>query len=241
MHTPPQTLPLLQNHLLQRLPRALIARLRARAEPVHLLRSDILWEPGEASRHVFFPVEAVVSLSTRAGGHGWLEVGLIGREGLVGTHRVLGVAVAPWRAEVLGAGLAWRLDAASLQAAMSSSLPMRRVLLRYVQVCMQQLAVAVACQHNHRIGPRLARRLLMNDDRAHGTAFPLTHEFLAGVLGVRRVGITVAAGLLQRAGLISYRRGDLTVLDRAGLERMACSCYASDLRHYAQLLAGKGK
>lgn len=237
----PQSVPLDQNLLLRGLPRACLARLRSQAEPVHLLRSAILWEPGQPTRHVYLPVEAVVSLATRVDGHGWLEVGLIGREGLVGTHRVLGVAVAPWRAEVLVAGLAWRLDAASLIAEMSSSPPLQRVLQRYVQVCMQQLAVAVACQRYHRIGPRLARRLLMNQDRAHGAAFPVTHEFLAGVLGVRRVGVTVAAGLLQQAGLISYHRGDLTVLDRTGLERMACSCYASDVRDYAQLLAGRLK
>lgn len=163
-------------------------------------------------------------------------VGMVGREGLLGAHLALGVSKAPLRALVQGPGRAWRIGAAAFRAELARSTPLQRGLGRYLYVLMAQLAAATACLRFHQISPRLARWLLMSQDRTHADHFHVTHEFLACMLGVRRVGVTAAAGALQHAGLIEYRRGELKVLDRAGLEAAACGCYAADRRTYDELL-----
>jgi len=162
---------------------------------------------------------------------------MVGREGMLGAQLVLGVATAPLHALVQGPGEAWRITTADFQRELARSSALQRGLNRYIYVLMSQLAASAACQRFHLIGPRLARWLLMSQDRAHGDSFRVTHEVLALMLGVRRVGITTAASDLQRNGLIEYHRGDLTVLDRGGLEAMACGCYAADRQAYAELLS----
>jgi CRP-like cAMP-binding protein len=149
---------------------------------------------------------------------------------------VLGVRVAPLHGVVQGTGAAWRIETAAFERELLASEALQRGLHLYIQVLMTQLAASAACLRFHMIGPRMARWLLMTQDRAHSDAFPVTHEFLSYMLGVRRVGITIAAGVLQRAGLIEYHRGELKVLDRKGLEAAACSCYASDRRAYSDLI-----
>jgi len=187
-------------------------------------------------RHVYFPTEGFISLLTVASGTHGLEVGMVGSEGLLGAHIVLGVAAAPQRALVQGAGSALRIEWRACRAELARSPALQRALGRYVYVLMAQQASAAACLRFHEIGPRLARWLLMSQDRARSATFLITHEFLAYMLGVRRVGVTRAAGTLQRAGLVEYHRGALTVLDRAGLEDAACGCYAEDSHAYAALL-----
>jgi Crp-like helix-turn-helix domain len=142
----------------------------------------------------------------------------------------------PRHALVQGQGAARRIGVRAFRNELARSPALQRLLNRYVYVLMTQLASSAACLRFHSIGPRLARWLLMSQDRAHSETFRVTHEFLSYMLGVRRVGITAAAGVLQRGGLINYRRGELTVLDRGGLEAAACSCYAADLRVYTELL-----
>jgi len=186
--------------------------------------------------HVYFPTQGFISLLTVAHRTPGLEVGMVGREGMLGAHLVLGVATAPLRALVQGAGSALRIEWNACRAELSRSPALQRALGRYVYVLMAQQASSATCLRFHPIGPRLARWLLMTQDRARSATFRITQEFLAYMLGVRRVGITVAAGSLQRAGLIEYRRGALTVLDRAGLEGAACTCYAGDQRTYDALL-----
>ena len=225
-----------QNHLLELLPRGERARLLALSEPVDLVLSTVLCEPKRPTRHVYFPVDGFISLVTTIEAHPGLEVGMVGREGMLGMQLVLGVARTPWRAVVQGAGSAWRIDAVHFRAELENSAALRRLLLRYVQVRLLQLTRAAACLRYHLIGQRLARWLLMSNDRAHQAQFHVTHEFLAYMLGVRRVGVTMAAGALQRDGLIHYRRGELTVVDRAGLERASCSCYDNDCHTYTDLL-----
>ena len=225
-----------ENHLFELLPRSDRGRLRALAEPVQLVLSGVLCEPQRPTHHVYFPVDGFISLVTTIEAHPGLEVGMVGREGMLGMQLALGVARTPWRAVVQGAGSAWRIDAGRFRAEIDSSLALRRLLLRYVQVRLLQLTGAAACLRYHLIGQRLARWLLMTNDRAHQAQFHVTHEFLAYMLGVRRVGVTMAAGTLQRAGLIHYRRGELTVVDRAGLERASCSCYGRDSHTYTDLL-----
>ena len=166
-----------------------------------------------------------------------LEVGMVGREGMLGSQLSLGVGAAPLHALVQGPGPAWRLETGAFNAELECSAALRREIGRYVYVLMTQLATSAGCARYHEIGPRLARWLLMSQDRAHARTFHMTQEFLGYMLGVRRVGITEAAGALQRAGLIEYQRGRLTVLDRAGLEAEACNCYAADRKSYAELLS----
>ena len=224
------------NRLIERLPRRDRARLLARCTPHDLVLSDVLCEPGKPMSHVYFPTEGFISLLTVASGTHGLEVGMVGSEGLLGAHVVLGVATAPQRALVQGAGSALRIEWRACRAELAQSPALQRLLGRYVYVLMAQQASAAACLRFHEIGPRLARWLLMSQDRARSATFAITHEFLAYMLGVRRVGVTRAAGGLQRAGLVEYHRGALTVLDRGGLEASACGCYAEDSHAYAALL-----
>ena len=225
-----------ENHLIELLPRTDRRRLLALCEPVELQLAEVLCEPGALLRHVVFPIGGFVSLVALVDGSPGLEVGMVGREGMLGTQLALGVAAAPWRAVVQGEGTAWRIGAAAFRVELARSPALKRGLDRYIHVLMAQLATSAACLRFHQIGPRLARWLLMSQDRAHADRFRVTQEFLAYMLGVRRVGITAAAGALQREGLIEYHRGDLTVLDRPGLEGAACTCYSTDRQTYADLL-----
>ena len=226
-----------QNRLIELLPRKERQRLLALCEPVELVFADVLCEPGEITRYVYFPVDGFISLLTQIGGRPALEVGMVGREGMLGVQLSMGVRVAPLHALVQGSGLAWRLGASAFKRELAHSAALRNQMNRYAYVLMKQLAASAACLRFHEIGPRLARWLLMSHDRAHRDSFHITHEFLAYMLGVRRVGITRAATELQRAHHIEYHRGALTVLDRPGLELAACSCYASDQQTYSDVLA----
>jgi CRP-like cAMP-binding protein len=225
-----------ENHLIELLPRADRRRLLAICEPVDLVLSEVLCRSGERTRCVYFPIDATVSLVTPIDGKPVLEVGMIGREGMVGAQVILGVMTAPLHTVVQGAGKAWSVPSLPFRRELARSAPLRRCLDRYIYVLMSQFAVSAACLRFHLIGPRLARWLLMTQDRAHADGFYVTHEFLAYMLGVRRVGITGAASALQRAGLIEYRRGELVVMNRRGLEAAACECYATDQKSYAALL-----
>ena len=224
------------NDLIEALPRSDRRRLLAISEPVYLVLSEILCEPTDAIQHVYFPTDGFISLITPMAGHLGLEVGMVGREGMVGAHLALGVAASPLRALVQGSGAAWRVPAADFRIELARSAALQRGLNRYVYVLMAQLATSAACQRFHPIGPRLARRLLMSQDRAAADTFHVTQEFLAYMLGVRRVGVTAAASAMHRSGLIEYKRGELTVLDRPGLEAAACSCYHADQQSYAAVL-----
>jgi CRP-like cAMP-binding protein len=225
-----------ENHLIELLPGKERRRLLTLCEPVELTLSEVLCESGKRTRHVYFPISATISLVTPIDGKPALEVGMVGQEGMVGAQLVLGVTTTPMHAVVQGSGKVWRVAASPFRKELARSSALRRCLNRYLYVLMSQFAVSAACLRFHLIGPRLARWLLMTQDRAHADSFHVTHEFLAYMLGVRRVGITAAAGSLQRDGLIRYRRGELVVLNRRGLEAAACGCYAADQKSYAELL-----
>ena len=225
-----------QNHLIELLPRQDRLRLLALCEPVQLVFAEVLCEPGQRTRYAYFPVDGFVSLLAQIDGKPVLEVGMVGREGMLGIQLLLGVTTVPLHALVQGTGAAWRIGIVAFRRELARSAALRRILDRYAYVLMTQLAASAACLRFHEIGPRLARWLLMSHDRAHNDSFRVTHEFLAYMLGVRRVGVTRAAAALQRHKRIEYRRGALTVLDRAGLEAASCTCYAADRSSYADLL-----
>jgi CRP-like cAMP-binding protein len=229
-------LAIVDNQLISLISRTERLTLLGLCEKVPLVLSEVLWEPGDETRYVYFPVEGFISLIAIVNGSPALEVGMVGREGMLGAHAVLGVVNAPVRAVVQGQGWAWRVATDVFRNQLAVSPSMRHVLDRYVAVLMSQLTTSATCLRYHEVGPRLARWLLMSQDRARSDRFRMTQEFLAFMLGVRRVSITTAASLLQREGLIEYNRGNLQVLDRAGLEQTACGCYAIDRKGYADLL-----
>lgn len=226
----------IDNHLIGMLPSTERRRFLAKCEPVLLHISQVLGEPGVSMHSVYFPVDGFISLVAPVKDHLGLEVGMVGREGMLGIQLALGVQTPSLQAIVQGPGAAWRMGAAQFRAQLALNTHLRSVLHRYACALMAQLASSAACLRFHPIGPRLARWLLMSQDRAHADSFHVTHEFLSWMLGVRRVGITAAAGGLQRAGLIEYHRGNVTVLNRDGLEKAACCCYSADLLAYADLL-----
>ena len=215
----------IENSLLAAIPRKEYRRLLAGLEPVTLIFGQVLYEPGETIRHVYFPNKSLVSLLTLADGHLALEVGLIGREGMVGIPLVLGHTVSSVRALVQGTGMAMRMAATQFQKEFRLSAPLQRELYRYIHTLMSQISQTAACNRFHVVEMRLARWLLMTHDRVKSDHFRMTHEFLAHMLGVRRVGVTKAAHALQKQKLIRYSRGDITILDRDGLVAAACECY----------------
>lgn len=225
-----------ENRLIELLPRSDRRHLLSVAEPVTLALGEVLCQRGASMRHVYFPIDGFISLVTAVDGHASLEVGMVGREGMLGAPLALGVGAAPWRSLVQGEGSAWRIGVAPFRRELAASTALRHGLHRYLFVLLAQLATSAACMRFHEIGPRLARWLLMTQDRVHADRFAVTHELLASMLGVRRVGVTLAAGGLQRRGLIEYHRGRVGVLDRAGLEAAACSCYVADRQGYRERL-----
>ena len=225
------------NRLLQALPRRESQQLLAACEAVELGFGEVLYEPNAVIRYVYFPTDSFISLMIPVDRTANLEVGLVGNEGMLGEPLVLGVEVSRLRALVQGAGPAWRIKAVKFARLLDRSPTLRPALHRYVQVRMTQLAQAAACTRFHVLEERLARWLLMTQDRAHMDEFHMTHQFLAYMLGVRRVGVTNAANSLQKRKLIRYHHGEVKILDRAGMERAACACYKADRETYDELLA----
>lgn len=215
----------IDNALLAALPRAEYRRVRALLEPVTLRFGEVLHEQGASIAHVYFPNDSLVSLLTLVDRHLALEVGLVGREGMVGVAYAMGIDTTPFRALVQGTGTAMRMKAPAFRRELNGSVPLQREVHLYAHALMAQVAKTAACNRFHVVQERLARWLLMTRDRMRSDRFRLTHEFLANMLGVRRVGVTKAAHALRQRKLIAYSRGNITIVDGRGLEAAACSCY----------------
>ena len=226
------------NRLLAALPNSDRRRILASCEAVELAVADVLYAPWEPLNCIYFPTSGVISLSMPSGDSTTFEVGLVGAEGVLGVALVLEADMSPERAVVHGAGAALRMDAASLRSELRRNAPLRSEIDRYVQIRMTQLAQSAICAHFHLLESRLARRLLMTQDRARTNSFSVTQEVLAARLGVRRVGVTKAASALQKRRLIQYSRGDITVLDRRGLMAASCRCYKADRDSFARIAGG---
>lgn len=229
------------NRLLAALPADERERFLAACTPVELVFGSVLHEEGERMRHVYFPIASFISMLATVDDHSVLEVGMIGDEGVCGYGLALGSDVAPLRALTQGAGAAWRMRASMFRRCLDDMPPLRRVVNRYIHVHLRELARTAACARFHVVEKRLARWLLMSADRAHSSAFYVTQDFLAFMLGVRRVGVTTAAGVLQSRGLIRYRRGNVVILDRDRLEAASCSCYRSDLESYRRSMSAHAR
>jgi len=223
------------NLLLSALPSKDREQLIAKCEFIELDLGEVLYCIGEPMTQVYFPTGSFISVRAPSDGKGNLEVGLIGDEGMLGITLMLDINVAPFQALVQGSGYALRLSTTSFNRTFEQSIALQRVLKSYLYVSMSQLAQTSVCTRYHVIEARLARWLLMAQDRARTDHFHVTHELIASILGVRRVGITSAANSLQQQKLISYRRGDITIIDRTGLEAVACKCYRVDKEIYERI------
>ena len=214
------------NRLLAALPQNEYKRLLPRLKSVNLVLGEELYESGDAIRYVYFPNDSIISLISEVSETSWLEVGMVGNEGMAGLSVFMGVGWSPTHALVQGSGTAMRMSSASIRTEANRLGSLHRLLHRYSHSLLTQVAQSSACNRFHLVDARLARWLLMTNDRLGATEFPLTQEFLSSMLGVRREGVSKAAGALQAANLIRYSRGMITLLNRRGLEAKSCECYA---------------
>ena len=225
-----------QNYLLTVLPADEYARLFPYLELVFLPLGTVLYEPGVQLRHAYFPTTAIVSLLYVMENGASAEIAVIGNEGVVGISLFMGGETTTNRAVVQSAGHAYRLKRQLLKDEFEHVVPMQHLLLRYTQALLTQMAQTAVCNRHHSLDQQLCRWLLLSLDRLPLNELVMTQELIANMLGVRREGVTEAAGNLQRAGLIKYHRGHITVLDRAGLEARACECYAVVKQEFDRLL-----
>ena len=225
-----------QNRLLAALPEAQISHWLPHLEPVDMVRGKVLYESGRKLTHVYFPTTAIVSLLYVMEDGASAEIAMVGREGIVGISLFMGGGSTPSRAVVQSAGDGFRLEAQRMMREFNRAGAVMHLLLRYTQALITQMAQTSVCNRHHSLDQQLCRLLLLSLDRAQSNELSMTQELISNMLGVRREGVTAAAGRLQDAGLIRYRRGHITVLDRARLEERTCECYAVVKREYDRLL-----
>jgi CRP-like cAMP-binding protein len=224
------------NQLLAALPPAEFQRLLPNLEPLEMALGMVLYESGSTMNHVYFPTTSIISLLYVMQDGASAEIGVVGSEGIVGISLFMGGGSTPSRAVVQSAGRGLRLKSATIKEAFEESGAVLHLMLRYTQALITQMAQTAACNRHHSLDQQLCRWLLMTLDRMQGAEIVMTQELMANMLGVRREGVTESALKLQRAGLIRYARGHISVLDRAGLEHRSCECYAVVKREYERLL-----
>jgi len=228
-----------QNHLLAALPVAEWERWLPALEPIDMPLGEVLYESGVAMTHVYFPTTSIVSLLYVMEDGASAEIAVVGNEGIVGVSLFMGGETTPSRSVVQSAGQGFRMRGQLLKEEFNRSGPVLHLLLRYTQALITQMAQTAVCNRHHSLDQQLCRWLLLSLDRLQGPELVMTQELIANMLGVRREGVTEAALSLQRAGLINYKRGHITVVDRAGLEQRTCECYAVVKKEYDRLLPVK--
>ena len=224
-----------QNHLLAALPAAELERLAPHLELIHMPLGDVLCESGGRLHYVYFPTSAIVSLHYILENGASSEIAGVGNEGMLGTSLFMGGETTPSWATVQTAGYGYRLKAALLLQEFNHAGPVQRLLLRYTQALIMQISQTAVCNRHHTIEQQLCRWLLLTLDRLNSQELTMTQELIASMLGVRREGITEAAGKLQNASIIRYRRGHIMVLDRSGLETHVCECYSVVKKEFDRL------
>jgi len=227
------------NHLLNALPPDDFKRLAPHLDHRHLKLGDVLYEPGTAMRHVYFPTTAIVSLLYVMEDGASAEIGIVGNEGILGISLFMGGETTPSRAVVQSEGYGYRMKAQLLKDEFSRFGAMMQLLLRYTQALITQMSQTAVCNRHHTVDQQLCRWLLLSLDRLASNELTMTQELIANMLGVRREGVTEAAGKLQKAGLINYRRGKIAVLDRLGIEERSCECYEVVKKEFERLLPYK--
>ena len=225
-----------QNQLLAALPEAEWERLLPQLEPLEMTLGTVLYESGSNLTHVYFPTTSIISLLYVMEDGASAEIAVVGHEGIVGISLFMGGGSTPSRAVVQSAGMGFRLKADMLMHEFNRSGPVMHLLLRYTQALITQMSLTAACNRRHALEQQLCRWLLLTLDRLPGNELLMTQELIASMLGVRREGVTEAAGRLQRAGIINYRRGHITVLEREGLNARVCECYDVVKREFDRLL-----
>src|SRR5512132_2186835 len=225
-----------QSHLLAALPAAEFDRLSPHLELVPMPLGEALYESGGHLNHVYFPTTSIVSLLYVLADGASAEIAVVGNEGILGISLFMGGETTPSRAVVQSAGYGFRLKAQLLQQEFNRAGPVQHLLLRYTQALITQMAQTAVCNRHHSVEQQLCRWLLLSLDRLSSSELIMTQELIANMLGVRREGVTEAAGHLQAAGLIRYQRGKITVIDRRGLERRSCECYQVVKREFDRLL-----
>jgi CRP-like cAMP-binding protein len=226
-----------QNRLLAALPAGEFERLAPHLELVPMRLGDALYESGQRLQHVYFPTTSIVSLLYIMEDGASAEIAVVGNEGILGISLFMGGETTPSRAVVQSAGHGYRLEAKLLKAEFNRAGPVLHLLLRYTQALITQMAQTAVCNRHHSVEQQLCRWLLLSLDRLSSNELVMTQELIANMLGVRREGVTAAAGDLQRAGLIRYSRGRITVVNRPGLERHVCECYAVVKKEFDRLLS----
>ncbi len=225
-----------QNHLLAALPLADFERVRPSLKLVPMELGAVLYESGSRQPRVYFPTTAIVSLLYTMADGASAEIAVVGNEGIIGVSLFMGGETTPSRAVVQSAGHAYQWPPKLLIEEFTRGGEMQHLLLRYTQALLTQMAQTAVCNRHHSLDQQLCRWLLLSLDRLVGTELVMTQELIANMLGVRREGVTEAAGNLQNAGLIKYSRGRITVLDRPGLEKRTCECYAVVKKEFDRLL-----
>jgi CRP-like cAMP-binding protein len=225
-----------QNRLLAALSTVELKRIRRHLEPVDMRLGEVVYESGRHLDHVYFPTNSIVSLLYVLESGASAEIAVVGNEGVVGVSIFMGGETTPSRAVVQSAGVAYRLPALVMQTEFNRGGAMQHLMLRYTQSLITQMAQTAVCNRHHSVDQQLCRWLLLSVDRLPSPEITMTQELIANMLGVRREGVTEAAGKLQKAGVISYRRGHIKVLDRRRLEGMSCECYDVVRRETARLL-----
>lgn len=213
------------NRVLASIPARDYQRLQVNLAPVRLKFGEVLYEPGKAIKYVYFPTDCLISLLTTVDKRRSLEVGMVGNEGMAGMPFILGIGVSGVRAIVQGGGGALRMASAPFRVEFDRNAALQEALYRYTYALMAQISQTAACNRFHDSEARLARWLLMTRDRVGSDTFPLTHKFLAHMLGLRREGVSEAANALKRRNLIDYSRGNMQIMDVRGLKKASCSCY----------------